>query len=332
MTSVLSAFAAQAQFSYNNGTGEFGDLLIGLRSTNSGSSYDLLVDAGSITTFTSLTSGHSITIDPNFYTTSYLAYEGTNNVAWSAFACQRIPGPTGANNIWITRPRSNPNVQSTPWPCQNIFVQGSAASQIDSIGNDGVNIAGLGGSPASDATAVVEPRGGAVGSGSSFNSYTFMMSSTSSYQGLGNLDNNFWGDSTGLSVEQTTSPTFTSSGQPAIADFYQLLSTRSGQLGTYLGYFKYDTNGVMTYTAGPYIIPITPPVITSITRNGTSTTISFASIQGVTYNLVATNNTGISAARSTWPVIATPIVGDGGTDSFTDVTSDGTRFYAITAH
>ena len=88
----------------------------------------------------------------------------------------------------------------------------------------------------------------------------------------------------------------------------------------------------MTYTAGPYIIPITPPVITSITRNGTSTTISFASIQGVTYNLVATNNTGISAARSTWPVIATPIVGDGGTDSFTDVTSDGTRFYAITAH
>ena len=47
---------------------------------------------------------------------------------------------------------------------KNIFIVEALPVRIDAIGNDGVNIAGLGGSPVSDATAVVEPRGGAVGS------------------------------------------------------------------------------------------------------------------------------------------------------------------------
>ncbi len=105
---------------------------------------------------------------------------------------------------------------------------------------------------------------------------------------------------TSLSVEQTTPANFTSSGQPVIADFYQLLSAKSGQLGTYLGYFTFNTNGVLTYTAGAMVVP---PTITSVTRNGTTNTISFTTVSGGNYSLLATNGTGISAAHSTWPVV-----------------------------
>ena len=80
-----------------------------------------------------------------------------------------------------------------------------------------------------------------------------------------------------VSVEQTTPSNFVSSGQPVIADFYQLLSANNGQLGTYFGYFTFKTNGVLTYTAGPSIVP---PTITSVTRTGTTTTIMFTSVAG----------------------------------------------------
>lgn len=323
MTSVLSAIAAQAQFSYNTGSGANGDLLVCFR-PNSGS-YDLVVDAGSVSTFTNLAKGQSITIDPAYYTGTQLSYEGTNNISWSAFACERLPGFPSTNNIWITRPRTSPFVQSTPWPCQPSAAQANAASQIDAIGRDAGNISSRGTSPNSTATAVVEPEGGSSGAGAYFNSYSFMM-------GAGNLGGNFWGDATSVSVEQTTPLNFVSSGQPVIADFYQLLSANNGQLGTYLGYFTLNTNGVMTYTSGPSVVPPTPPTITSITRNGTTNTISFTTVLGGNYSLLTTNSAGISAARSTWPVVGSPLIGDGATDSFTDVTTDSTRYYVITAH
>jgi len=327
-SSVLSAIAAQAQFSYNTGVGAYGDLLVCFR-PNSGS-YDLVVDAGSITTFTSLANGQTITIDPAYYTGTLLAYEGTNNIHWSAFACQRLPGASSTNNIWITRPRSNPNVQSSPWPCKASAVQANAASQIDSIGKDAGNIAfsvttPFGTSPTSTSTAVVEPEGGANGAGNYYNSYSFMMGTG------GNLGGNFWGDIGGVSVEQSTPSNFTTSGQPVLADFYQLLSANSGQSATYLGYFKLDTAGVLTYTAGPYAV-VVPPTITSITRVGTTTTISFNSQAGVTYNLLATNTDNITALRSTWPAVASPMTGNGSTEMFTDVTTDASRVYVITAH
>jgi hypothetical protein len=330
MTSVLSAIGAQAQsFSYNGGTGANGDVLVCFRPATG--PYDLVVDAGSVSTFTNLAKGSSITINPTYYTGSLLSYVGTNDIFFSALACERISGAKLTNNVWITRPRSNPNVQSTPWPCVSAAQQGNAASQIDSIGNDGVNIADQGTtpfnltSPTNTATAVVEPEEGNNGAGAYFNSYSFLMGAA------GNLGANFWGDSASHSVEQATSDTFTSDGQPVLADFYQLLSSHSGQAATYLGYFKLDTAGVLTYTAGPAVTLI-PPTITSITRSGNTTTIQFSSIQGFTYTLLGTNTAGISASRSTWPVIGTSQVGDGGTDTFTDTTSDGSRVYVITAH
>ena len=68
--------------------------------------------------------------------------------------------------------------------------------------------------------------------------------------------------------------------------------------GTWLGYFELNTNGAMTYVA----YPTTTPVIASINRSGTTSTITYKTGVYGTYTLLGTNN--ISAPVSTWPVMA----------------------------
>jgi hypothetical protein len=134
---------------------------------------------------------------------------------------------------------------------------------------------------------------------------------------------NFGGDAPGV-VEQTTPANFTTKGQPVRADFYQLLSrsgTANNTPGKYLGYFEFSTNGVMTYYAGP-----ASPTITAVTRHGTTTTISYSTVSGWTYSLLATNN--LTAPKSTWPVINSSSSA-GTLQSFQDVTSGGSRFYSL---
>ena len=205
------------------------------------------------TAFTNLAVGQKIDIT-TYYSPSQLKYTGTNNLYWSAMASARPPG-----NIWVTRPRTSLNTQSTPWPCKNSSQQGSAASQIDSIGDDASQIA-VGGdpngtSPANGNSFVVEPEGSSIGG--SFNSYSVQIGAN------GNLAGYFWGDSSSKSLEQSTPANFTTAGQPVRADFYQLLSASNGLPANYLGYFELSTNGVLTYTAGPSPTTLTAPRIVS---------------------------------------------------------------------
>lgn len=329
------AGVTQAQFNYNSGLSQYGDVLVCFRPASG--SYDLVVDAGPITAFTSLATGQQITVNPSYYTGSQLAYIGTNSIFFSAFACERLPGTHATNNIWVTRPRTSLNTQSTAWPCKNASAQATAASQIDSIGNDAANIT-LGGdpfgsSPGSGNTYVIEPEGGSSGAGSYFNSYSYMMTSA------GNLGGTFWGDAGGVSLEQSTPAGFTTSGQPVRADFYQLLSTNAianptnNQAGTYLGYFELATNGVLTYTAGPSPITLIAPRITTIVRNAaTSTsTIYFTTTSGGSYTLRGTNTLTSGVAPTNWPAIGSPLAGNGLTNSLTDTSVGNIRFYVITA-
>jgi hypothetical protein len=325
---VLSgADAVQAQFSYGSGLGQYGDLLLCFRAN--GGTYDLVVDAGSVATFASLPTGQKITINPNYYSGSQLAYVGTNGVFWSAVACQRLPGTQSTNTIWVTRPRASLNTQTAAWPCKNASQEGTSASQIDSIGNDAADIAsggGVGISPANGSTFVVEPHTDDGSPGGYYNSYTYLMTAS------GNLGGNFWGDSSGISVEQTTPGNFTTAGQPVRADFYQLTSsTNTSQLGKYLGYFEFSTNGVMTYTAEPSPSVITAPTIVSIVRNGTTNVISFTTVSGGTYTLRGTNGAGLLASRTNWPAIGSPLTGNGLTNSLSEATTNAPRFYTISA-
>ena len=109
------------------------------------------------------------------------------------------------------------------------------------------------------------------------------------------------------------------------SDFYQLLSkanTPANTPGKYLGYFEFSTNGVMTYTAGP-----ATPAITAITRNGTTNSISFTTVSGWTYSLLATNS--LSVPQASWPAISSSSLSTGTPLSLKDVTTNGPRFYII---
>ena len=321
LTICAATGTAQGQFTYNDGIGQNGDLLVCFRPASG--SYDLVVDCGSVSAFTNLAVGQKIDIT-TYYSPSRLSYTGTNNLYWSAVESARPPG-----NIWVTRPRASLNTQSTPWPCKNSSQQGTAASQIDSIGDDASNIAGGGDpngtSPANGNSYVVEPEGSSVGG--FFNSYSVQMSAN------GNLGGNFWGDSGGISLEQSTPANFTTAGQPVRADFYQLLSVSNGLPAKYLGYFELSTNGSLTYTAGPSPMTLTAPRIVSYVHKGTTNTISFTTVSGGNYNytLRGTNSTGMTAAKTNWPAIGSSIVGNGLTNSLLDVTTDSSRLYIITA-
>ena len=324
LTICAATGTAQGQFTYNDGIGQNGDLLVCFRPASG--PYDLVVDCGSVSAFTNLAVGQKIDIT-TYYSPSRLSYTGTNNLYWSAMASARPPG-----NIWVTRPRTSLNTQSTPWPCKNSSQQGTAASQIDSIGDDASDIAGggdpNGSSPANGNSYVVEPEGGKLTGNTSFNSYSFQMGAN------GDLGGNFWGDSGGnISIEQSTPASFTTAGQPVRADFYQLLSVSNGLPAKYLGYFELSTNGALTYTAGPSPTILTAPQIVSYIHNGTTNTISFTTVSGGNYNytLRGTNCAGLSAAKTSWPAIGSSILGNGLTNSLSEVTASDSRFYIITA-
>jgi hypothetical protein len=313
-----AAGTAQAQFSYNDGIGQNGDLLVCFRPASG--SYDLVVDCGSVAAFTNLAVGQKIAIT-SYYSPSQLKYTGTNNLYWSAMASARPAG-----NIWVTRPRTSLNTQSTPWPCKNSGQQSNAGGTIDSIGDDASNIAGGGDpngtSPANGNSFVVEPEGSSVGG--SFNSYSVQMSAN------GNLGGNFWGDSSSISLEQSTPANFTTAGQPVRADFYQLLSVSNGLSAAYLGYFELATNGVLTYTAGPSPTILTAPRIVSYVHTGATNTVSFTTVSGGTYTLRGTNNAGFGTAKTNWPAISS-LTGNGLTNSLAEIITNSSRLYIITA-
>ena len=329
--------AGRAQvFNYNlGGYGTAGDVLVCFRYVNPSSqalgNYELVVDCGSVAAFTNLTVGQKIAIT-NYYNPSLLSYLGsTNNIYWSALACYgSADGKSAA--VWLTRPRANLDTQSTPWLCKNTSTENLAGGQIDTIGNDAIDVSFVNNTPAQGATYLVEHQNSAPGT-SDFWSYSTMMGANQDLAG------NFWGDVSGNKVlEQGTPSNFNTSGQPVRADFYQLLSTNmivnptNNQAGKYLGYFEFATNGVMTYTAGPSPVVLSAPRIW-FTHAGTTNTVYFTTVGGGTFNytLRGTNSTGLSAAKTTWPAIGSSIVGNGLTNSIVEITTNNPRYYIITA-
>ena len=116
------------------------------------------------------------------------------------------------------------------------------------------------------------------------------------------------------------------------ADLYWMLpynSNISHPPSTYLGYFELNTNGVLTYTAGPSSSTPVAPTIVSVTRVGTTTTVYFTTGPSGSYSLLGTNN--LTAPEVTWPVIGSPVTGNSQTNSISDVTTDSSRFYLIRA-
>jgi hypothetical protein len=283
-----------------------GDVLICFRNPVG---FDMVVDAGPYTTFTSLSVNQRLTISA--YNGNQLAQVGTNGTYWSAFTW------LADNTLYITKPRVSLAQQTTPWVNKtggnytaarmnsiivgvnttlytSLFDSSSVKIEEDnSVGNP--NYPTQGGSSYRDAI---------FGSGGQANFYT-------TFQGV---------------PENTTPGDFTDAGVVQRSDFYRVDPINSGD-ATYLGYFELNTNGVMTYVA----YPSATPVVKSFNRSGNDNTIVYKTGLYGTYTLCATNSAGLSAPKSTWPAIATLTSGNTSQHQIIDTTTDTNRFYILKA-
>ncbi len=312
-TALALACATNAQtFSYNNG-----DLLVGFRLTAGGNN-DLVVRAGSAASFTNQTPGTTITIANLSGTLLKHAFGTTNDLAWSAFGCFDVTYPDAAqqNTLFMTRARTDNNIQSSPWLRYIASAQGTTRAKVDGAGYGGNYIG------ASLPAAVNTNQPNYLIEAEALN-----VSPTFSYNSLLGVSGN-WG---GFGItEQTTSSTFTTDGSPVRADLYWIVpggTVVSHPPSTYLGYFQLSTSGALTFTAAS-IGSVTTPVITGITRVGTLSTVNFTTGSSGTYTLRATST--LTTPKASWTVLGS-VSGNNSVQSLTETTTTTPRFYMISA-
>jgi hypothetical protein len=275
----------------------------------------MVVNAGHISYFTNLAANTTVNITA--YTGTQLGQIGTNNLAWSAWAYFDITASPAElqNTIYMTNPRLDLNTQTIPYTCRTYSSQGLTVSKLSAIAAGAVNNANYSGLNTS--TAVLESEG-----------YNLNNSAVSYYIGLAStLD---FGKTFQAQPEQYTPSDFTIGGVPVRADLYWLAPALEKPDATFLGYFELSTNGMMTYTAYPSATVATPAIVSFIRTSNTTNTITFTTGSIGTYTLRGTNSAGLSTARTNWPAISS-VSGNGSPQSLSDVTTDGGRFYTITA-
>ena len=216
--------AASAQtFTYNPG-----DLLAAFRQTGSP---DLVMDLGSITQFKAL---YGTGPDNLTGVSSALAstYGSLNGLYWSVFTYVDTTSSLGsANTLWLSTPRGDVNIQTTPQHSASFNSQGYVISEMGAI---------VDGTESGFATVIANqavqlPNG--LNSGGDPISYTV---------GVGT-----YGDFNGTlkgSVENYTGASFTSG--VSVSDLFQQ-NPGTGNVGIYLGDFSLESNGAFTFSPVP---------------------------------------------------------------------------------
>ncbi|HTY89323.1 MAG TPA: hypothetical protein VMB80_17880 [Candidatus Acidoferrum sp.] len=287
-----------------------GDVLVCFRN----GSIDLVVDAGPISTLTNFVSAnHSIPIGQ--YSGSQVNDVGIDGASWSAFTW------SSDDTLFVTRPRTSVNVQTTPWPAKSDPAQYGTVQRLQLVPVGAQEQFTKAVFPDSTSTAVLEED-------NSQGNPNYQNPGSASYHWAiaGPYGGNFNGTFAG-NPEMTTPGNFSSSGQVARSDFYMMIPTYGTANGKWLGYFELSPSGTMTYVA----YPTTTPVVKSITRSGTTTTINYKTGLYGTYTLRGTNRVVSGLAATNWPAITTLSSGDTATHVITDTTSDDQKFYIITA-
>jgi hypothetical protein len=288
-----------------------GDVLLCFR--KNGGANDLVVDAGSVTNYINLAANQRYILTN--YTGVQLGFVGTNAVSWSVFTY------LNDNTIFMSEARSALNTQTFPWAAQSSSAQGLFVNNVFTIPYGAFDNRNY--KPQNTARASVEPDS----SESSLSSYPDGTSYHSSIDPGSAGDFTFGGTFVG-NPENTTAANFTTADAVVRSDFYQIPPSDSGGAVKFLGYFEFSTNGVMTYVAYPTSGTLTAPIIISITRNGTTNTITFTTGAIGTYTLLGTNT--LTAPVSTWPPVSS-VPGNDAQQSLTDVNTNATGFYIISA-
>lgn len=305
-----------------------GDLVLGFRKYSPAGSYELVVNAGSVTNYLAMSPGATVNISQfssdelsRSFATNY------NKLKWSV-AGTIYPLGTPWNGfpyetLWYTLPRASADTQTSAPSRQSGSSQSSPMQSINSIGSDAKLLSGDTTNMDNTPSLVREPAGDA-------DAYsTFVKSSTD--PSMGNYGN--WT----YNVENTTPSSFTS---PVVSDLYQSVPTGSTDPNTgtnngaayYVGYFTLNADGTMTFTRASLVTPQPPaPKIVKVTRVGTTSTIFFTTTNAsFTYTLYYTNSAGLSSSTSNWPASPTTFFpGNGLTNSLTDTTTATNRFYRV---
>jgi hypothetical protein len=294
-------------FTYTNG-----DLVAGFRII--GGASDLVVDLGQVANFENLTPRSVITLTNLTATQLAAALPTVDGISWSVAAALR-GNPNYAyplQTIWVTSPRPSIYTRGRLWLNQSSGTLGGAASQIDAIGYD-ASVYGNG-QPAGPENT---PAGILIPPASQY-AYSYLMGSHENYDGT------FQGI-----VENTTPADFDSAGLPSRSVLYRLEpDAYPHAAGALIGFFDFNTNGVLTFTAGP---PPEPTTISQVSNRQTVNTISFPTVNLVGYRLRYTDSAGLAAPISNWTIGST-LVGNGSTLSLQDTNSTAIRFYAVEAY
>jgi hypothetical protein len=306
LVALLTSVAASGVWAGTLTNYAVGDVLICFRKEN-----DMVVDAGQISTLTNATPNQRIPITG--YTGTQLGDVGTNGVSWSAFTW------LSDNTLFVTKARTSVSYQTAPWQAKSSSAQHLTVGRMASIPPGALDELNLLVYPDSTSTAVIEEDSSA-GNPNYVNGVSYHDALAGAYGGQ--FNGTFVGN-----PENTTLNTFTISGKVVRSDFYQMTPTGGYALGKWLGYFELSTNGAMTYVA----YPSTTPVIVSINRSGSTTTITYTTGLYGTYTLRGTNSLTSGTAMTDWPAITTLTSGDTAAHTITDTTTDNIRFYTITA-
>jgi hypothetical protein len=293
-----------------------GDLVLAFRQT--GSANDYAVNLGKATNYSNLPVGTTFTVTNLSASQLGSAFPSVNELNWSVAAAIRSAGNPNypIQTLWVARPRLDAGVQSAPWLRKGTSTQGTAGAQIDAVGARAAN-----GSSFLSAGANNTGTGVVIPVNTDFNLGQVLGS-------FGNYDNTFQGN-----VENLTAADFDGDpGNVSRSDLYELLPGNStlNLPGRYLGYFELKPNGTLKFTVPSATATPPAPNITSVTRNGDVTTVSFTTVAGATYRLRTTNAAGLTTPVSTWAV-GDSIAGTGGVLSLTDTNTAGIRFFRVAA-
>ena len=291
-----------------------GELVLAVR--QSGNAYDYVVNLGKATNYNHLPSGTNFVVSNFSVAQLNAAFPGVNELKWSVAAANRPPQDANypAETLWLTAPRLDAGVQSAPWLRKGQFTQATAGAQIDAVGNNATS------SSSSQSAGTTNTVTGVVIPVNTDYALSSVIGDSGNYVGT------FQGN-----VETLTATDF--DGDPANvsrADLYELQPATStlGLPGRYLGYFELKPDGTLTFNTSS---PLPPrPTITSITRAGDVTTVSFTTVSGATYRLRSTDAAGLTSAVTTWTTGASTS-GTGSVLSLSDTNSADVRFFAVDA-
>jgi hypothetical protein len=239
------------------------DMLMGFRQT--GGSYEMVVDLGAATNFYHFTPGSATPITNFSQSTLNYAFSDFGNLSWAVFSSV-LGGQGDANQpdstLWATEARTDTNVHTSPLPEYPDSFQGTTAQYMASVGRNAYTYAntlrpdGLTDTP----TALLIQAGNSLG-------YSAQIGPGGDFNGTF-----FGGD-----VENTTSDDFGSEPSCVVSDLYELQpSDDFGDPGVYRGFFTFNWNGTMTYTAAysapPVLTRISPS--TGVFAGGTTVTLT----------------------------------------------------------